>query len=364
MKDMVAGKDIYRVSIPMAAGAAAGALIFSLAQNIKLQHITTSIAGMAICAVLAFAIFGRQRESISVHVHIFWQISFFLLGLFCFASRMTVISCTSPLSGLDGIKASFAGAIDNAGFSDGECTALVKALILGDRSGMSSSTIQAFRSAGAAHLLALSGMHLGMIYLCIEKLLGILGNSIRARKIRNIIIIVSTGFYTLLCGAGPSLVRAWLFILLAETAKFLGRRQPPQQIFCAALTLHLVLHPENISELGFQLSYLALVGIVFVWPAVREWYSGRSLGARIWQACSLAICCQLFTAPLTLWHFGTFPRYFLITNLVAAPLTGVVMLCGIGATLLSSAGIMPWLIPLLEVPVSILLSIIKLIASL
>jgi len=208
-------------------------------------------------------------------------------------------------------------------FKDPENNALMEALLLGRKGGLSASTVAAFRNAGAAHLLALSGMHLGIIYAFAGKALQLLlGNSILARRIRHVAIILLCLWYTMICGAGDSLLRAWLFILLRESGLLLDRPQPPGQILCAALTLHLVVRPLSVGNIGFQLSYLAMVGIVFVWPLVKDW-----LDSRIWSAASLSICCQLFTAPLTLLYFGTFPKYFLITNLLAAPLLSVVLVC-------------------------------------
>ena len=228
--------------------------------------------------------------------------------------------------------------IEHIPFRDKEDNALVEALVIGDRSRLSQGTKRDFRTAGAAHMLALSGMHLGIIYLVINRLLCLMGNSIPARKARNLIVTAVCGLYTLLCGAGPSLVRAWLFIALNEGASFLNRPQDPRQVFCAALTLHLIFRPESIMDMGFQLSYLAMVGIVFVWPVMREWYRAKGLGRSIWDAATLSISCQLFTAPLTYFHFGTFPVYFLITNLAGSLLMSLVMASSLAAMTVHTAG--------------------------
>ena len=161
----------------------------------------------------------------------------------------------------------------------------------------------------------------------------------------------------------------------------LGRRQDARQVFCVALLLQLCFRSSCIRELGFQLSYLAMVGIVFVWPHVRSWYGAieESLhgeragtmikpGKRLWDVLSLSICCQLFTAPLTWFHFGTFPQYFLLTNLLAAPLTSLMLASGMAALAGSlifgvNSAATTVLAHICEVPATALQALVKLISN-
>jgi len=130
----------------------------------------------------------------------------------------------------------------------------------------------------------------------------------------------------MMTGAAPSLVRAFLFILLNESARLLpGRQRRPLNIFCTALIIQLACKPEVIRSLGFQLSYLAMLGIQLLYPRLDAWYPSPGPGRRdplrrIWSAMALSCSCQLFTAPLVWLRFGTFPRYFLLTNLGGLPL--------------------------------------------
>lgn len=362
---MVAGKDIYRISVPLAAGVCAAAILFSRMDNAsEWRYLVAGTIPLVLALALFPALHDRQ-SAISRNPALWWSV-FFALGTFCFSTAGIIAPGAYEDKAFGNITAKLVNLISRMPFKDGENNALAQALILGDKSHLSRSTISDFRTAGAAHLLALSGMHLGIIYLAINRILMIFGNSIPVRKIRNIVTVCLCGFYTLLCGAGASLVRAWLFIALNETAKFLDRPQPPQQIFCAALTLHLIFKPGSIVDIGFQLSYLAMVGIVFVWPWMREWYNEKGLGRKIWEAASLSICCQLFTAPLTLIYFGTFPKYFLITNLVASPLMGIVMGCGVVSLCTEAAfgheGCL-WLFNVCEVPFNLLRSLLEIIAG-
>lgn len=362
---MVAGKDIYRISVPLAAGVCAAAILFSRMDNaLGWRCIITGTIPSVIAAILLAVL--RSVGSPASRNPMLWSAVFFLTGCLCYATSLTMIRPMEAGKYFPGASEKIAFLIDSIPFRDRENNALAKALILGERSGLARETVSAFRTAGAAHLLALSGMHLGIIYLAINRILLIFGNSIPVRKIRNIVTICLCGLYTLLCGAGASLVRAWLFIALNETAKFMDRPQPPQQIFCSALTLHLIFKPESIGDIGFQLSYLAMVGIVFVWPWMREWYKAGGIGRKIWEGASLSLCCQLFTAPFTLIYFGTFPKYFLITNLVASPLMGIVMGCGVAAICFEAFGgdgACAWVFSACEAPFELLRTLLGLIAG-
>ena len=336
--------NIYAVCIPVTMGAGTAALICG-ASLLPLAARYASGA-MLMTAALAATVYCIYRKQASRNP-IVWTMIFFLTGAFCY--------CNAYITGISGrTTAVFPQAglhvrsiIRGIPFTEERDNAMLLALICGDRSLLDADTVNAFRKAGAAHLLALSGMHLGIIYLIVRRILGVFGNSVAARNVRSAATIIITGLYTLFCGAGASLVRAWLFIMLTETALMLHRRQPPQQIFCTALTLHLIMNPLRISELGFQLSYLAMIGIVFFWPHIRGW-----MDSRIWEGASLCISCQIFTGPLSYFHFGTFPTFFLVTNLLAAPLMSVVMLCGIIATAACAVGVDTiWFYRICEMPV-------------
>ncbi len=323
-------KDICRVCVPMAAGASCAAFAMALAGTAGCCHVCTMTVSL-LCWSLAWTIWCRRRMGYSRHLHspLLWIAMFFLLGALCYATQRTVSGAMVPFSIMDSAALGLKETVRAIPFRDSENNALVQALILGDRSSLSRGTTGAFRTSGASHMLALSGMHLGIIYIVITRILAVFGNSVAVRKSRSALVIALTGLYTMMCGAGPSLMRAWLFISLAEAGKILGRPQKAGDVFCSALALHLVFRPASITEPGFQLSYSAVLGIVYVWPVVREWYQGDSPGAKIWQAASLSICAQAFTAPVALYYFGTFPKYFLITNLAAAPLMTLAMICSI-----------------------------------
>lgn len=360
---MKSNSGISAVSLPLVCGAGIMALFPSLNHSSAVLFCCVAMPLATASAAYANASFsGRNTVSKSGSSYaelIFIIVLFLLAGALSYALNIILSPLSPDLRPLSGAGRTLGSIIEDLPFKDSENNALLEALLLGNREGLSALTTRNFRNAGAAHLLALSGMHLGIIYLVAGGILSVLGNTDTMRKFRSIAIIAITGLYTSMCGAGSSLLRAWLFILLNESAKMLERPQPPQHIFCAALTLHIIFRPADIADIGFQLSYLAMTGIVFIWPAMREW-----MDSRIWQAVSLSISCQLFTAPVTLYYFGTFPKYFMITNLIAAPLMPVVMCTGIAATLFKAFGAdSPLLYGICEFPSTALRWLLGLIAE-
>lgn len=242
----------------------------------------------------------------------------------------------------------FKSLIDSLPFKDRENNALVRALLTGDRSGLSPETGRAFRDSGAAHILALSGLHLGIIYGIVTKCFVILGNSPAAVKTRSVLTIAATGTYCFMVGAGPSISRAFLFILLRELAVILGRTASLRDTLCGAFVLQVCLNAEAVRSVSFQLSYLAIVGIAYIYPLLRDfWPSGgvrRSPLRRVWNSAAVSIACQATTGPLAWLRFGTFPKYFILTNLISLPLTGLLIPAALFTSFLHALGICPGIV--------------------
>ena len=171
-------------------------------------------------------------------------------------------------------------------------------------------------------------------------MLSTLGNSRAAGIARSGVIIAASGAYAMLCGFGASILRAFLFITFREVAShFHSRSVPGVNILSAACLVHLCLDPQAISTLSFQLSYLSVASLMTLNPVLERFYPGRGPVKKIWQMMSVSISCQAFTAPLVWLKFHTLPKYFLLTNLIAIPLTEIFLPLGLLAAALSALGL-------------------------
>ena len=324
---MVVEKDIVAVSIPFSAGVVTAALVPPGGDVPYWLAAGSLLAAAGLLCALA----GRgNRTGAALAL-------FFVLGLFCGVSATARGPAAGGWEPGGRALAALLRAIDGAGFAHDSTGALLKALLAGQRAGLAPETVAAFRAAGASHILALSGLHLGILYGILQRVLAGLGRSRAALLLCSAAAVVAAAFYLAMTGASPSLVRAFLFIVFNELARLLpGRRHRPVNIFCAALLVQLAVSPQVVRSLGFQLSYLAMLGIVLVHPRLDAWYPPSARWdplRRLWTATSLTLSCQVFTAPLVWIRFHTFPKYFLLTNLGALPLTEGFILCSLPALL-------------------------------
>ena len=292
----------------------------------------------------------------------------FLIGT---TANILEISSLKSASSIRGLGFAMQEAINSIPFRDAETNAVVKALLTGERNGLRRETAEAFRASGASHILALSGLHLGIIYGIVSKSLQLLGNNKKVQIARSLICILICGLYTLATGAGASITRAFIFILIGEIARMTGRHHSTASILSVTLIIHLTISPGDISSAGFQLSYLAMLGIAYLYPHIRGFWPGindpegrKGIMQRIWDAAALSISCQLTTGPVAWLYFGTFPQYFLLTNLISMPLTGILIPMAVLTVLLSTLGILPQiLVNATEWVSTLLLQSIGIIAS-
>ncbi len=341
---MVEARDIVGISVPFATGVAAGMILYPSLSG-GFPFITDSILLLLVCTTIVTVRFGKLGDR-----RILFAGIFLITGIFCSLNY----SLASGIPELSGTPVSRTAAraverlrsvIDGIPYPSQTTAPLVKALLTGDKSDLDKEVIGVFRDSGAAHILALSGLHLGVLYLIMARLTMPMGNSPRARRLRYSLIIGAGLFYSIMTGAAPSIIRAFLFITINETARLLGRKREPVRVLLAALTIQLALKPDVIASVGFQLSYMAMAGIFLLFPSLERIYpapSGSGLSKidpfrKIWSAAMLSISCQVFTGPVAWYYFRTFPKYFILTNLLALPLTSAIMTLSVATIALSSA---------------------------
>lgn len=335
-----------RLTIPFVAGVATGALC---ARLFPFPQLAAPLSGAAIAltflAVVAVCSHSGFRP--------LYYLLFFCLGFFCFCSDALLPDRLLP-AGIVRIPEQAAGLLRTRirliPYDDSRSAALVCAVLTGDRRLLDPGLMASFRNSGASHILALSGLHMGLVCGLVRQGTMILGNSPAARYARCTLCCLFALFYTIATGATASAQRACIFIILGElSAVSQRRRSTPAQKLNAALTLQLALRPRVIVSPAFQLSYMAMAGIVFLNPVLQGWFpqpvtwAGKRLNVskKVWEIAAMSLSCQIFTAPVAYLHFGSFPKYFLLANLIALPLTSIMVSLAAGVILLHSLGICP-----------------------
>ena len=225
------------------------------------------------------------------------------------------------------LKAAVSALLDNtlpAGNSNE--VAIAKALAIGDKSMLSAALKSQYKASGAMHLLALSGLHVGVVYAFLSAVLSILGNSPVAKAVKRTVIVASLWAFALVSGLSSSICRAATMITIYEICGILGAERNMLRALAISALLICMFNPDAPFAIGFQLSYCAVIGIYFLYPRLKALLAARSLPMKyIWNTLALSISCQAATAPLSFLYFGTFPKYFMVTNLVAIPLSSAAM---------------------------------------
>ncbi len=216
---------------------------------------------------------------------------------------------------------------------DSQQLAVVAAMTLGDRSGISQATKEAYSVSGASHVLALSGLHLGIIYAILTMLLGW---NRRWRWLSQTIILAGIWMFVVLVGLPPSAIRSATMLSLCSLCILLGRQQVSVNTLAFAALVMLVAHPSNLWDVGFQMSFMAVLAImVYFRPLFHLLTLQNPLSRWFWGLTVVSFAAQIGTAPLVIYYFGRYSCYFLLTNFVVIPTTTLI-LYGAVALLLSA----------------------------
>lgn len=211
---------------------------------------------------------------------------------------------------------------------------VASALILGYRSNIDAQLKSAYSSSGTMHVLSVSGLHVGIIYMIFNVLLGFLERIKHGNVIKAIILIIILWFYALITGLSPSVLRSATMFSFVAIASILNRNSNFFNTISASALLLIVYNPFLVFDIGFQLSYIAVVGIVLIQPWFSELLSPSSwLGNYAWDLVTVSLAAQIATFPLGLYYFHQFPNYFLLSNLLVIPLA--VLILGLGLLSLS-----------------------------
>lgn len=196
---------------------------------------------------------------------------------------------------------------------------VVEALTLGWRADVGEELRQQFRDAGLAHLLAVSGLHVGLVAALAGALLGWLGRERRGRVLRGALQLVAVWLFALLTGMAPSTVRAALMFSLFIVSDVLARRTESLNTLAAAAIIMLLADPQLLFDVGWQLSFSAVAGILLAMPAI------HAMRTVIGRAAAVSMAATVATLPIIVAVFGRLPFYSLVANVLLVPATGVLM---------------------------------------
>ena len=218
----------------------------------------------------------------------------------------------------------------------GDEFAVLAALTLGYTDDLQPDLRASYSATGAMHILSVSGMHVGVVYIVMAFLLGFLNKSQRQKVFKTVFIMLFLWAYAFLSGMSAAVIRATLmFTFVALATCFERKSQIYNTIFMSMLAM-LLYNPSFLYDVGFQLSYAAVLSIIFFQPIVDKLYNPTNKFSKFtWEMFSVSIAAQLGTTPFTLYYFQQFPNYFLVTNFIAIPLSSLVIYLAMGLLMVS-----------------------------
>lgn len=204
--------------------------------------------------------------------------------------------------------------------------AVLSALVLGKTSDIDMELMSAYAATGAIHVLAVSGLHVGLIYVLLSPLMRRLFPKNKFKWAKTIIPVVILWVYAGLTGFSPSVLRASLMFTFFIIADNFQKQNNIFNTMSASALVLLVINPFMILELGFQLSYLAVLGIVVLQKKITSLiYVKNKLLLWAWQLTSVSLAAQIATFPLSVYYFHQFPNYFLLSNFIVIPLSTLIL---------------------------------------
>ncbi len=203
---------------------------------------------------------------------------------------------------------------------------VAEALLIGYKNDLDKSLVQSYSNTGVVHIIAISGLHLGLIYGLLIWIFKMFRKGPALRIIQPVITLVVIWMFTFIAGAVPSVTRAavmFSFIIIGEAVQ---RKPNIYNTLAASACCMLIVNPFYLWDVGFQLSYAAVLSIVTcMQPVYHLMFIKNKLLNNAWKLTSITLAAQMFTLPLLLYYFHQFSNLFWLTNFVAVPLSGIIL---------------------------------------
>jgi len=234
---------------------------------------------------------------------------------------------------------------------------LAEALLIGYKDDLDKTLVQSYSNTGVVHVIAISGLHLGLIYWLLLQATFLLNKRKNIKWLRPVLIIAGLWLFSFLAGAQPSIIRSAVMFTCIVIADSLARKPSIYNTLAFSAFLLLCYNPYWLWDVGFQLSYTAVLSIVIFMQPIYNWFYIKNKALDfIWKLNAVTLAAQILTLPVSIYHFHQFPNYFLFTNFVAVPLSSIILigeifLCAISFIPLVAAftgKILSWLIWLMN----------------
>ncbi|MBP8944833.1 MAG: ComEC/Rec2 family competence protein [Paludibacteraceae bacterium] len=213
----------------------------------------------------------------------------------------------------------------------GDEFSVLAALTLGYKDDLNPDLKKSYSASGAMHILSVSGLHVGTVYAVLLFLFGFLQNKKPQKLLKSILLILSLWGYAFITGLSPSVVRATSMFTFVAVATCLDRKSEIYNTICMSAFFMLLVNPNYLFDIGFQLSYAAVFSIIYFQPYFTIFIPvSNKILKSLRDLLTVSVAAQIGTAPFTLYYFQQFPNYFLFTNLIVIPLSTIIIYLAVG----------------------------------
>ena len=213
---------------------------------------------------------------------------------------------------------------------DEQAQGIILAMMLGLKKDLEKEIQDIYLTTGVIHVLAVSGLHVGIIFFMINFILGIFFKRRPRHFAKLFLTLLFLWIYAGLTGFSPSVLRATLMCSIMLLCNFFSTQNQIQSSISISALLLLLLDPQLIYNLGFQLSYSAVIGIVLFQQKIKSLFNVKNKFIKyFWEISSVTLSAQIFTLPLILFYFQKFPTYFILSNLVIIPMSSIFVILGL-----------------------------------